>query len=158
MTRQRTAHHTAPRRRHTARCEVCKARFAPTRAGHVYCSPKCRMSALRARQRAIARELPAIVLLPRRTAADCPLCGRAFKRANARQVYCSTSCRSRMCKARRAAALDVLATAYAIPPGKAADVLDARGLAAVRAAIERTGWRFDAQARRYTLTAVELAV
>jgi predicted nucleic acid-binding Zn ribbon protein len=159
MTRRRAAHRTAERRRHSARCDVCKARFTPSRAGHVHCSARCRMHALRARQRAQVGELPALVLLPRRTAAACEYCRATFKRSNARQRFCSSSCRSRMSEARRAAVLVVLTRAYDMPAHKAADVLDERGLAAVRAAVERAGWQFDAAARRFTRTDLgELAV
>jgi predicted nucleic acid-binding Zn ribbon protein len=138
---------------------ACKGRYTPARAGHVYCSAKCRQNAYAARMRAECAMLPALVLLPRRTAAACLMCGQTFKRANARQVYCSTSCRSRMSRLRRAAAADVLTLAYGMPGSAAADVLDVKGLAAVRGVLERAGWHFDERARRFTRTdTAELAV
>lgn len=159
MSRRRAAHRAARRQRHSARCEACKGRYTPTRAGHVYCSAKCRMSALRARERAQVGSAPALMLLPKRTAAVCLTCSQPFKRSNARQVYCSTSCRSRMSRLRRAAAADVLTLAYGLPPAAAADRLDRHGLTYVRGVLERAGWQFDEHARRFIRAAFdELAV
>lgn len=117
------------------------------------------MSALRARERAQVGSAPVLMLLPKRTAAVCLTCSQTFKRSNARQVYCSTSCRSRMSRARRTAAADVLILAYGLPPDEAADKLDRHGLAYVRGVLERAGWQFDERARRFIRTDTdELAV
>lgn len=144
----------AHRRRHVIRCEGCRAKFVPVRASHRFCSPACRQRAYTARQKAAAATaatVEPIHALPRRQKAACAFCGDPFRRSNARQLYCRPRCRTLMSEARRAGALDVLITAYALPPGKAADLLDVQGLIVVRAALERAGWSWDAPARRWAL-------
>ena len=74
----------------TQQCAHCGQTYTPIRASSVYCTPKCRVAAHRARQ-------PTAALV-----AVCVVCGKEFEAGRAGALYCSPSCKGKAYRKRYA--------------------------------------------------------
>ena len=67
----------------TQTCAHCGQTYTPKRSNSVYCTPKCRVAAHRAKQ-------PTAALV-----AVCVVCGKEFEAGRAGALYCSPSCKGK---------------------------------------------------------------
>jgi hypothetical protein len=142
----------APRRKRrytprARRCAYCGESFQPARKTARYCSAAHRQAAYRQRQQ--KRRTPAPPA-PALEAATCARCGAGYFADPAHpSVYCGPRCKHSAWRERRAAAAPAIAAITGCSLGKAADVIDRGGLAAVSAQLEALGLHYDARARRW---------
>jgi hypothetical protein len=139
----RRKRHYTPRAR---RCAYCGESFQPERKTARFCCPAHRQAAYRQRQQKRRPAPPPPVI----EACTCARCGTGYFADPAHpSVWCSPRCKHAAWRERRAAAAPVVATITRCSLGKAADVIDQLGLAAVTAQLEALGLHYDARALQW---------
>ena len=74
----------------TQTCAHCSKTYTPKRSNSIYCTPKCRVAAHRAKQ-------PTSTLT-----VACAVCGKKFEAGRSGALYCSPSCKGKAYRKRYA--------------------------------------------------------